>query len=221
MATMITPCYVLFVFAGLVSATVEQNSGILPNAQVLLSDGKVVCAGLSNNQAAAMTHLQSFQKNNDGFGGKRKLALPLAAALGIFLATLLLLCWSRSIRPASVVKPVPEDGLSEAGVFELAIVRRVKDKATGCYGDEVLRASDNTIAGYAVLASFVKAFVCVMGFGVWHLGFCGAYGYACFVEKCLGLGCFVGLCFGLSKALSSIEGRATLGLAGTAESRDR
>ncbi|OEH77747.1 hypothetical protein cyc_05900 [Cyclospora cayetanensis] len=112
MATMVSLSWVPFVLAALVSAAVEQNSDVILITELAIND-KAGGADLTSNLAGARTHLQSFQKDEDGFGGKKKLSLVLAAALGTLLATLLVLHRSKLTRLLGFVESVPGDGLSE------------------------------------------------------------------------------------------------------------
>ncbi|OEH74096.1 hypothetical protein cyc_00018 [Cyclospora cayetanensis] len=110
---MISLCLVPFVFAALVSAAVEEHNEIFANKDVGVSSVEADGADLISNQAVASTQIQSSQKDKDGFGGKKKLSLALAAALGVCLATLLLLRRSQGIGFGVFGKSVHEDDLSE------------------------------------------------------------------------------------------------------------
>ncbi|OEH78700.1 hypothetical protein cyc_06615 [Cyclospora cayetanensis] len=113
MSTMISLYCLPFVFAVLVSAAVEQKSDILPNSELAVSYVKAGSADSTSNQATSVTHLQSFQKDKDGFLGKKKLSLSLAAAIGILLVTLLVLNRSKLRRLLGYVESVHGDGLPE------------------------------------------------------------------------------------------------------------
>ncbi|OEH74739.1 hypothetical protein cyc_06750 [Cyclospora cayetanensis] len=113
MSTMVSLYWLPFVFATLVSAAVEQTSDILPKKELAISYDKAGSADLTRNPATAGTHLQSFQKDEDGFLGNLKFSLPLAAALGNRLATLLVSHWPEIIRDLVVVNSVDGDGLPE------------------------------------------------------------------------------------------------------------
>ncbi|OEH77236.1 hypothetical protein cyc_06991 [Cyclospora cayetanensis] len=110
---MISLCLVPFVFGALVSAAVEEHNETSLNTGVDITFYEAGSAHPTHDQAVARTHLQSFQKDKDGFGGKKKLAKALAAALGICLATLLLSRWLKSKGIAGYGKSVHEEGLPE------------------------------------------------------------------------------------------------------------